>query len=91
MGGGIVSFVISGGIERGRNFLNSLNMLSHTANLGDSRTIVTHPASTTHSKLSQEEQRAVGIEPGLIRVSVGLEHLDDIIADLDQAFSVSRP
>jgi O-succinylhomoserine sulfhydrylase len=85
-GGGMVAFDIKGGLERGRNFLNSLKICSLTANLGDSRTIVTHPASTTHSKLSPAERLSVAIGDGLIRVSVGLEHIDDIIKDLDQAF-----
>jgi len=89
-GGGVVTFEIKGGIDRGRRFLNSLNMISHSANLGDTRTIATHPASTTHSKLSIEEREAVGITPGLIRVSVGLEDLKDVIADLEQAIKNSR-
>ena len=84
-GGGVVTFEIKGGIDRGRKFLNSLKMISHSANLGDTRTIATHPASTTHSKLTNEEREAVGITPGLIRVSVGLEDLKDVIADLEQA------
>lgn len=90
LGGGLVTFVVKGGVERGRRFLNALQMLSHTANLGDSRTIATHPASTTHSKLSDAERAAVGILPGLIRVSVGLEHMDDVIADIEQALNASR-
>jgi len=84
-GGGIVTFIVKGGLEKGKQFLDKLNMISMTANLGDSRTIATHPASTTHSKLTDEEREEVGILPGLIRVSVGLEHIDDIIADIDQA------
>lgn len=84
-GGGVVTFEIKGGIDRGRKFLNNLRMISHSANLGDTRTIATHPASTTHSKLTNEEREAVGITPGLIRVSVGLEDLKDVIADLEQA------
>ena len=84
-GGGIVCFEIKGGIEAGRNFLNKLNLLSMTANLGDTRSIASHPASTTHSKLTEEERLSVGITPGLIRVSVGLEYADDIINDLNQA------
>lgn len=84
-GGGVVSFVIKGEIEAGRGFLNRLEMLSHTANLGDARTTATHPASTTHSKLSEADRLAVGIEPGLIRISAGLEHFDDIVADIEQA------
>jgi O-succinylhomoserine sulfhydrylase len=85
LGGGVVTFEIKGGIDRGRKFLNSLKMLSHSANLGDTRSIATHPASTTHSKLSEEERLAVGITPGLVRVSVGLENMQDIIADVEQA------
>lgn len=90
LGGGVVTFEVKGGIERGRRFLNSLKMLSHSANLGDTRTIATHPASTTHSKLSEAERLAVGITQGLIRVSVGLENIDDIIADIDQALLASQ-
>lgn len=89
-GGGIVTFVVKGGIDRGRKFLNSLQMLSHTANLGDTRSIATHPASTTHSKLSEAERTAVGILPGLIRISVGLEHIDDIITDVEHALEQSK-
>jgi len=89
-GGGIVTFVVKGGLERGRKFLNSLEMASHTSNLGDTRTIITHPASTTHSKLSDEERNAVGILPGLIRISVGLEHIDDIIAEVENALNKSK-
>jgi O-succinylhomoserine sulfhydrylase len=84
-GGGIVCFEIKGGIETGRNFLNKLKLLSMTANLGDTRSIASHPASTTHSKLTEQERLNVGITPGLIRVSVGLEYADDIINDLKQA------
>jgi len=84
-GGGIVCFEIKGGIEAGRNFLNKLKLLSMTANLGDTRSIASHPASTTHSKLTEQERLNVGITPGLIRVSVGLEYADDIINDLNQA------
>lgn len=89
LGGGVITFELKGGIEQGRRFLNSLEMLSHTANLGDTRTIATHPASTTHSKLKEEERQAVGITPGLIRVSVGLEHPDDILRDIEQAITAS--
>ena len=84
-GGGIVCFEIKGGLEAGRKFLNNLEMLSLTANLGDTRSIASHPASTTHSKLTEEERLAVNITPGLIRISVGLEHVDDILADILQA------
>lgn len=85
LGGNIVAFEVKGGIEGGRNFLNKIKMCSLSANLGDTRTIVTHPASTTHSKLSDGERLEVGITAGLVRCSVGLENVDDIINDLKQA------
>jgi O-succinylhomoserine sulfhydrylase len=88
-GGGIVTFELKGGIESGRKFLNALEMISMTNNLGDSRTIASHPASTTHSKLSEAERQSVGITPGLIRVSVGLEDVEDILDDLLQALDQS--
>lgn len=87
LGGNIIAFEVKGGIEGGRNFLDSIKMCSLSANLGDTRTIVTHPASTTHSKLSEEERLEVGITPGLVRCSVGLEHYSDIIEDLNQALN----
>lgn len=86
-GGGLVTFEIKGGVEKGKVFLDALNMLSLTANLGDTRSIATHPASTTHSKLTEEDRLKVGITPGLIRVSVGLEHIDDIWEDIEQALN----
>jgi O-succinylhomoserine sulfhydrylase len=89
-GGGVVTFEIKGGVESGRKFLNALKMISLSSNLGDTRTIATHPASTTHSKLSEAERAAVGITPGLIRISTGLENLNDIIADINQAIEASR-
>lgn len=88
-GGNIVAFEIKGGIEAGRKFLNAIKLCSLSANLGDTRSIVTHPASTTHSKLSVEERLVVGITDGLVRVSVGLENANDIIADLKQALELS--
>ncbi len=84
-GGNIVAFQIKGGLEHGKTFLNKIKMCSLSANLGDTRTIVTHPASTTHSKLSVEDRAEVGITDGLVRVSVGLENVEDIIKDLEQA------
>ncbi len=84
-GGGIVCFELTGGLEAGRSFLDNLQMLSLTANLGDTRSIASHPASTTHAKLSEEERKAVNITPGLIRISVGLEHKEDILDDILQA------
>lgn len=89
-GGGVVTFIVKGGLERGRKFLDSLQMFSHTANLGDCRTIATHPASTTHSKIDEAVRKAAGIYDGSIRVSVGLEHIDDIKADIDQALNASK-
>src|SRR5690606_38410262 len=87
MGGGLVTFEVNGGLEQGRRFLNALRMISHTPNLGDTRTIAIHPASTTHSKLTDEERAAVGITPGLIRISAGLEDIRDIIRDIDGAIA----
>lgn len=84
-GGGIVTFQVKGGLEAGRKFLDKLNLFSLTPNLGDSRSIATHPASTTHSKLKPEEREAVGISDGLVRLSIGLEHLEDIWEDIEQA------
>jgi O-succinylhomoserine sulfhydrylase len=84
-GGGLLTFDLKGGIEAGVRFMDNLKMLSLTSNLGDTRSIASHPASTTHSKLTPEEKSSVGITNGLIRVSVGLEHIDDIKADILQA------
>jgi len=89
LGGGIVTFEIKGGLEQGRRFLNALKMISHTPNLGDTRTIAIHPASTTHSKLTDEERAVVGITPGLIRIAVGLEDVRNIIDDIKQAIAAS--
>ncbi|MCR9132532.1 MAG: aminotransferase class I/II-fold pyridoxal phosphate-dependent enzyme [bacterium] len=86
-GGGLVTFELAAGLEGGRNFLDHLSMISLSSNLGDSRTIATHPASTTHSKLSEEERLAVGIQPGTIRISAGLEHINDIKKDVEQALN----
>jgi len=85
LGGNIVAFEIKGGIEAGRKFLNAIKLCSLSANLGDSRTIVTHPASTTHSKLSESDRLEVGITDGLVRCSIGLEYVEDVINDLNQA------
>lgn len=88
LGGNIVAFEIKGGIDAGRKFLNRIKMCSLSANLGDTRTIVTHPSSTTHGRLSEEDRLEVGITDGLVRVSVGLENVEDIINDIQQALSV---
>jgi len=87
LGGNIIAIEVKGGIEAGRKFLNTIKMCSLSANLGDTRTIVTHPASTTHSKLTSDEQLATGITPGLVRISVGLEDTRDVIRDLNQALT----
>ena len=88
-GGGVVCFELKGGLDSGRTFLNCLQMLSMTANLGDTRSIASHPASTTHGKLTEEERLEVNITPGLIRISVGLEHPDDVLNDILQALEKS--
>ncbi|MEJ2595856.1 MAG: aminotransferase class I/II-fold pyridoxal phosphate-dependent enzyme [bacterium] len=85
MGGGLVTCDLAGGLEAGKKFMNALKLHSLTANLGDTRSIATHPASTTHSKLTPEQQLQIGITPGLVRFSVGLENIDDILADVEQA------
>jgi O-succinylhomoserine sulfhydrylase len=84
-GGCVVAFEVQGGVDGGREFFDRIGLLSLSANLGDARSIVTHPASTTHSKLSREERSQSGITDGMVRISVGLEHVEDIISDLDQA------
>jgi O-succinylhomoserine sulfhydrylase len=86
-GGNIIAFEVDGGVQGGRNFIDEIKMCSLTSNLGDTRTTITQPSLTTHSKLIVEERQHVDIPDGLIRVSVGLEHIDDIIADIDQALS----
>lgn len=89
-GGGIVTFIIRGGVERACKFMDALEMIMLTSNLGDTRSIATHPASTTHSKLSDEERAQIGIYPGSIRISVGLEDIEDILNDLTQALDRSK-
>lgn len=89
-GGGIVTFVVKGGFERAKNFIDHLEMILCTSNLGDNRSIVTHPASTTHSKLSEEERLTLGIQPGSIRLSVGLENQEDILEDILQALEATK-
>ncbi|MCC5937041.1 MAG: aminotransferase class I/II-fold pyridoxal phosphate-dependent enzyme [Lunatimonas sp.] len=89
-GGGIITLTLKGGLQRAKRFIDHLQMITVTANLGDSRSIITHPASTTHSKLTEEERERVGILNGLVRLSVGLEHVDDIVQDIEQALLNSR-
>ena len=83
--GGLVGFELKAGVDAGRRFIDSLGLFYHVANIGDARSLAIHPASTTHSQLSAEEQLATGVTEGYVRLSVGIEHIDDIIADLDQA------
>jgi O-acetylhomoserine (thiol)-lyase len=87
--GGLVGFGIKGGLEAGKKFINSVKLFSHVANIGDAKSLVIHPASTTHQQLTTEEQAATGVTPDYIRLSIGLEDAEDIIEDLDQALKVS--
>ena len=87
--GGLCGFELAGGVDAGRKFIDSLKMIYHVANIGDARSLAIHPASTTHSQLSDAEQLATGVTPGYVRLSIGIEHIDDIIADLDQALSAA--
>jgi len=87
--GGLVGFELKGGHDAGRKFIDALKMFYHVANIGDARSLAIHPASTTHSQLTPEEQLKTGVTPGYVRLSIGLEHIDDIIADLDQALAVA--
>jgi O-acetylhomoserine (thiol)-lyase len=88
--GAVLSFEIAGGVEAGRKFVEALELHSHVANIGDVRSLVIHPASTTHSQLTPEEQLAAGVTPGLVRLAVGIEHIDDILADLDAGFRAAK-
>jgi O-acetylhomoserine (thiol)-lyase len=88
--GSVLAFVIKGGREAGQKFVEALELHSHVANIGDVRSLVIHPASTTHSQLTDDEQRATGVEPGLVRLSVGLESIEDILADLDAGFRAAK-
>jgi O-acetylhomoserine (thiol)-lyase len=85
--GAIIGFGIKGGAEAGKTFINSLQLISHLANIGDAKTLAIHPATTTHQQLSEEERLATGVTPDFIRLSVGLEHVEDIIADIEQALA----
>ena len=87
--GGLCGIDLAGGYDAGQNFINALKMFYHVANIGDSRSLAIHPASTTHSQLSLEEQEQTGVTPGYVRLSVGIEHIEDIIADLAQALDAA--
>jgi O-acetylhomoserine (thiol)-lyase len=86
----VLAFEIAGGLEAGKKFVEGLELHSHVANIGDVRSLVIHPASTTHSQLSEAERVASGVTPGLVRLSVGLEHVDDILADLEAGFRAAK-
>ena len=87
--GALIGFEIKGGAAAGRAFIEALKLLYHVANIGDARSLAIHPATTTHSQLTEDEQRSAGVTPGYIRLSIGIEHIDDIIADIDQALAVA--
>ena len=87
--GGLVGFEIKGGAEAGLQFIDNLNMLYHVANIGDARSLAIHPATSTHQQLSAEEQLATGVTPGYVRLSIGIEHIDDILADISQALDAA--
>ena len=88
--GAVLSFELKGGVEAGTKFVEALKLFSHVANIGDVRSLVIQPATTTHSQLSADEQLAAGVTPGLIRLSLGLENIDDIKADLEQGFDAAK-
>ena len=88
--GAVLAFEITGGIEAGKKFVEGLTLHSHVANIGDVRSLVIHPASTTHSQGGDEDRLAAGVTPGLVRLSVGIENIDDIIADLEAGFAAAR-
>jgi len=87
--GGLVGFELKGGRDAGRRFIDALELFYHVANIGDARSLAIHPATTTHSQLSADEQKAAGVTPGYVRLSIGLEHIDDILADLDKALKAA--
>ena len=88
--GAVFAFEITGGLDAGKKFVEALTLHSHVANIGDVRSLVIHPASTTHSQLSPEDQLSAGVTPGLVRLAVGIEYIEDILADLDQGFTAAK-
>ena len=88
--GAVLAFELAGGVEAGKAFVNALQLHSHVANIGDVRSLVIHPASTTHAQLSPAEQLSTGVSPGLVRLAVGIEGIDDILADLELGFAAAR-
>ena len=87
--GALLGFELKGGADAGRKFIDNLKMFYHVANIGDARSLAIHPASTTHSQLTPAEQAQTGVTPGYVRLSIGIEHIDDILADLDQALAAA--
>src|SRR5204863_8630088 len=87
----LMTFGIRGGFEAGKKFYDALGLIRRLVNMGDAKSLACHPASTTHRQMSAEEQRKAGVRPEMIRLSVGIEHIDDIIADLDQALDAAQP
>ena len=85
--GSLLGFELKNGADAGKKFIDNLKLLYHVANIGDARSLAIHPSSTTHSQLSEEEKLAAGVTPGYVRLSIGLEHIDDIIEDIEQALS----
>ena len=85
--GALIGIEIKGGVAAGQKFINNLKMIYHVANIGDARTLAIHPATTTHSQLSSDQQITAGVSPGYVRLSVGLEHIDDIVVDVQQALA----
>jgi O-acetylhomoserine (thiol)-lyase len=88
--GGLLGFELAGGADVGRRFIDALKLFYHVANIGDARSLAIHPASTTHSQLTHEDQLATGVTPGYVRLSIGIEHISDIIADLSQALDAAK-
>jgi O-acetylhomoserine (thiol)-lyase len=88
--GAVLSFEIKGGVNAGRALVDNVGLFSHVANIGDVRSLIIHPSSTTHSQLTPEQQLTAGVTPGLVRLSVGLEHIDDILADLASGFAAAK-
>ena len=89
--GSLMGIELKGGKEAGQKFIEALQMFYHVANIGDARSLAIHPATTTHSQLDEKDQAATGVSPGYVRLSIGIEHVDDIIADLDQALAAAGP
>lgn len=87
--GALLGFELKGGLEAGRRFIDALNLFYHVANIGDARSLAIHPATTTHSQLAEEAQLASGVTPGYVRLSIGLEHIDDILADLERGLKAA--